>query len=921
IKVLKTSLLLVAVLVAKTAFCVSGHQGSDGSTDLYEQEEQTLLKRISFEKGRIANDYHSADAHLFNMVDSVTNFILVQRVTKEKRNLYLSRLQVFLANISRYYSDNYLKSGTYMAALGYYPVMIEWDEKDELLRNLKRYSPFSIKATKLIPGETVAEDFLTDYMNDHPDDIFRYVEEFDDRKCALKVLEKATKLAPESAKRYYSNITTVNDILRTSRDPFVKKSYDIFGKYGTRSRAYLLLAALVKHEMTVDAADSIGNNAPMMFARLVKQSEKPDAALNYSSCRYLDIYSADVLRETNRISLTSTNDFEQFRRYAPDEMFVLLGYGYKEITLKTFQNLLAIVSKRRNGAPINGVMITSMDKTKLKDLVVYCDSNHMLDELLGLVDDERKNYLLALATLEEKENLVPPLKTFSKDKLSARKMPADKNLDAIAKARPPKAVAPDTIAALAVVTPPVQRKDEPRKEVIAGTVEPSTVSSISSRAARTDIVPTAVEAKNDVLPVPIGDVEPVKIVLDNKTRTIISLKKNILRTIQDIPAIMNKDYGEEVLLYAAEKEPDEVFKKIEAFKTKFYCIKVLEQCALNAPVSVKRYLYNPNHPVNYLLQYSKNPTVKKILEINAHIGYHSKPLLLVDDIISGKITAKDAVAISTDPNKLFSAVVTIISRPSFIGKYSIDHEMRDYSLRFIREINDKIANGTAQPFSSVENFSSTDLYFLMLYGRDEVFTSTFNGLFNRFMQKLPNDDGNAFLSAVNYNQFRDFLSLCSSFGTMPEFLSKFSPEAKGRLLSSYLANLENKKDDLSTIVLIAQAISTLNDNQLLATLQTNIKREYDRVKLANNQVGISIYGVLSSMISGNAKVETNWFKTVAQQFSTMPASTLSSEFLFTDGACVEQMYFYDDEDGRSSFTNFMNTYKNQSAWTVDDRNT
>src|SRR5581483_11203779 len=107
----------------------------------------------------------------------------------------------------------------------------------------------------------------------------------------------------------------------------------------------------------------------------------------------------------------------------------------------------------------------------------------------------------------------------------------------------------------------------------------------------------------------------------------------------------------------------------------------------------------------------------------------------------------------------------------------------------IREINDKIASGQSQPFSSVENFNAADLYFLMYYGRDEVFTSTFNGLFNRFMQKLPGDNAGAFLTTVNYNHFRDFLSLCSNYGTLPEFLSKASPEEKDQLLKDYISGL------------------------------------------------------------------------------------------------------------------------------------
>ncbi|HWB63919.1 MAG TPA: hypothetical protein VG603_10440, partial [Chitinophagales bacterium] len=416
--------------------------------------------------------------------------------------------------------------------------------------------------------------------------------------------------------------------------------------------------------------------------------------------------------------------------------------------------------------------------------------------------------------------------------------------------------------------------------------------------------------------------EPIKIQLDHRTRKIMALEKNIQQAVENIPAFINDDYAEEVLIYAALKDPDELLKKVNVFKGKAFCKHILELCAVNAPISVKPYLYNPQQPVNYILQYSQNPIVKKIIDINQHIGYQSKPLILLDDIWLGKMQVKEAIDLCNDPTALFNAVVKIISRPKYLAKYSIDREMRDYSLRFIREINDNIATGAPQPFYSVENFNAADLYFLMLYGRDEVFSSTFNGLFNRFMQKLPSEDGEAFLKSVNYNQFRDFISLCSSYGTLDEFLSRFPQESKEKLLTAYISNLETEKDDLTTVVMVAEAISNLTDNRLLTILDQNVKKEYDRVKKANDQIGISIYGILSSMISGNARVDEQWYHGVSQQFRISPVTSLASSSLFdSSGQCIEQMYFYNDDDGRSSFINFMNSYRSQPGWNIEDRNT
>lgn len=898
---------MLAVTTAQILFAST--EADSIANDIFEIEKKTALQRISFEKVRIANDYQSADARFMNLVDSVTNYIVQLNVPKPQKNNYLNRLQLFLKNINRYYSDSYLKNGSYLATLSYYPVMLDWDLKGDLENNMKRYSAFSIKATRFIPSDTIAENFLTDYMKDHQDEIFRYADEFDDRSFARRLLEKAVKRAPESAKRYYSTGNSVSNALRNSNDVYVRKSIEIYNKHGQKSRAYLLLDEIVRGDISIPAADSIGSMPDALFALLVQNALKPNAVLNYSAYRFLDNAAVDIMRKLNQEALASNFNFSSFRNRTPEEMFVLLAYGYKETTLRAFQMLLDVLKKKAAGVPINGALISCLDKEDLKQLIIHCDKNQTLPELLLLVDDDRKDYLLALTTMDEKEDLIPPFKQFSGNTLGEQ---GYRSISEITKARPPKPVEKDATTEPTVVQP-ISKPDI--------TVEAKPAEVAPAKGIEGDVREAPAKTSEDLVPVPIPEViEPIHIQLDSVQKIKLALKKNIVKTLQAIPSFINESYAEEILLYAAQREPDELFKKVEAFMRRPYSLKILERCASNAPVSLKRYLYNTSHPVTYILQHSSNPVIKQIFEFNTTIGYQSKPMLLLDDVVHKRLSPKEALALGNQPAALFSAVVKIISRKEYVGKYSIDREMRDYSLRFVREINDKIVAGTSQPFYSAETFNAAELYFLMLYGREEVFSSTFNGLFNRFMLKLPGNSGQAFLESVSRNEFRDFLSLCSNYGVLEEFLAKFNQTDRQKLLTDYISGLESEKDNLSSVVLIAEALSNLNDIALLSFLQTEIRKEYERVTLANDKIGISVYGVLSSIVSGNAKAEQKWFSRIARQFSIAPASSLALQSLVPNGgSCIEQMYFYNDDDGRNSFINFMNTYKNQAAWTVEDR--
>ena len=130
-----------------------------------------------------------------------------------------------------------------------------------------------------------------------------------------------------------------------------------------------------------------------------------------------------------------------------------------------------------------------------------------------------------------------------KDNPITGKEPTDRALNEITKAKPRMPVSEDE------TEEPIALKPEKVKDIY--------------------VAPTPAVVKNDMVVPPVPEaVQPVKIVLDDKQRQIIALKKNILSSLQNMPSYIDQDYAEEILLYAATKEPDELFKKIEVFRNK-----------------------------------------------------------------------------------------------------------------------------------------------------------------------------------------------------------------------------------------------------------------------------------------------------------------------------------------------------------------
>ena len=53
------------------------------------------------------------------------------------------------------------------------------------------------------------------------------------------------------------------------------------------------------------------------------------------------------------------------------------------------------------------------------------------------------------------------------------------------------------------------------------------------------------------------------------------------------------------------------------------------------------------------------------------------------------------------------------------------------------------------------------LYTLIVYSPEEIFTSTFNGLYKRMLEKMDTTSGFELLENNNFNRFRIFIKLCS----------------------------------------------------------------------------------------------------------------------------------------------------------------
>ncbi|MDW8273258.1 MAG: hypothetical protein RMJ53_03400, partial [Chitinophagales bacterium] len=201
---------------------------------------------------------------------------------------------------------------------------------------------------------------------------------------------------------------------------------------------------------------------------------------------------------------------------------------------------------------------------------------------------------------------------------------------------------PETFYSNAIINKTISEKD---KDDVPIKILKDTVDTSSFAETKKDILSdTAVKINMDEV-----IIKPISLRLSEREKTVLILKKNILSTIRNISSFIHEPYAEEILLYAATKEPEEIFKRFDDYKSKFFATKVLETAGKYAPITLKKYLYNPSHPIYNLLIKSNDTIIKELFKMPTLVGYQSKAYILADAIIKKRLTPAEAESICNSP--------------------------------------------------------------------------------------------------------------------------------------------------------------------------------------------------------------------------------------------------------------------------------
>jgi hypothetical protein len=321
-----------------------------------------------------------------------------------------------------------------------------------------------------------------------------------------------------------------------------------------------------------------------------------------------------------------------------------------------------------------------------------------------------------------------------------------------------------------------------------------------------------------------------------------------------------------------------------------------------------------------------DPLVKSINEIAMKTKNPLRAICFLGDYRTGKKTIAEIDNLTNTDEHYYKALVVLRQSNEAENRYTINRDLKVEALRYIREINElHDENNLAIRFKCLDSLNTKELYYLAILCSDEIYTSSFvKGVYKRIMTNMKPISGDAYLESLNMDKFRTWIRICANYNTLDTFLATMQPQKSKSIMASFVKGLGDKKEiDLEGSVDVADCFGSINDPSLIASLQEDVRQEYEKNYLSNNKEGMSVYFILYSLFTSKQvgsddsifdAIMTNKLK--LQPINKMPFRNL----IGNDNIVHEQVFFYGDKDGESSYVSFKRFITDQKNFTIDESN-
>lgn len=305
----------------------------------------------------------------------------------------------------------------------------------------------------------------------------------------------------------------------------------------------------------------------------------------------------------------------------------------------------------------------------------------------------------------------------------------------------------------------------------------------------------------------------------------------------------------------------------------------------------------------------------------------------IDMIISGKIDYDEIDKVKNIPLNYYRLLVKTridyagrmsgVQRDTPMGMDALTERItKNAKEEFIRAINGLHDKPDVIRFKSLEPLTAQELYYLCVLGEDEIYTSSYIGVFKRIFQKMKVPRGDTLIMSVNGDYFRKFIKLAAAYNTLDTLLKSMPQDNALSLMRAFMIGLEKNtsSSNAEDAVDVADSYSSIfeKNKQLARFMLDEAKWNYERCVKNGSNNGKVIYKLEKTLFeSADSAGSVN----LTEQLGIEPVYSVDYNSLLDDsGRVVQQVFFYGDEDkdGQNSYANFLTLFRDRRDWSVSE---
>jgi hypothetical protein len=299
----------------------------------------------------------------------------------------------------------------------------------------------------------------------------------------------------------------------------------------------------------------------------------------------------------------------------------------------------------------------------------------------------------------------------------------------------------------------------------------------------------------------------------------------------------------------------------------------------------------------------------------------------LDNIITGRTTLADIDRVKSDDGAYYKLLVKTrmdyVSR-SLEGEKIVSMNDLDAMLKtkaisyYIKDINERHEEPDATRFRILEQLNAQELYYLVIAGETDLYTSSYvHGIYPRMMQRI-NQHGDSLLTTVKFDRFKKFLKIAAGYNTLSNFLGTMEKDRAQLLMTAFVNKLEEStglEDGVDVADSYASIVETIKP--VAEDMLSNVKQNLDRNIQNNNKRGVVIYNLLYKLF---LSVDSTKNIDLTREFGIPPVYNIAYQSLIDDSASkvVMQVFFYGDDDGKMNWNGFIPQYQNANWKKVED---